>query len=394
MNVPSQALVRPHRKELLSPLRSPKAMQRVNETPTDLTPPGWLKALPITVLLFGLVIDFALPAWFEVRFILAAVPPLCAIVYSPLRTAGLSAVAVLASIILSLTYGVREEIFTLEDLGSLVVVSALCVVLAFARQHIERRLNRMHGITEAMVRTLLVPVPPRLGHLDTAAFYQASDESLGVGGDCYDFQETSFGVRVIIADVRGKGLGAVGTTAAILGTFREAAHSAQDLPQLASCLDARLERHKKSIGPQSSELFATALLFEFLDAESSVTIVNCGHPAPLLFTSDGAEALDLPNPGLPLGLQQLVARGATQDIDVVTIALRPGETVLAFTDGVTETRNRLGDFYPIQNRLAYPKGQPRRPVDVVDFIRKDLDRYAGKRKTTDDVAVIAMSARY
>ena len=85
-----------------------------------------------------------------------------------------------------------------------------------------------------------------------------------------------------MGDVRGKGLGAVELAADVLGMFRELAHDACTLAELATRLDAGLGR-----GLGRHEEFVTALLVE-IDPESGRTsIFNCGHPAPLLIPAAG-----------------------------------------------------------------------------------------------------------
>ncbi|MEU9015324.1 PP2C family protein-serine/threonine phosphatase [Streptomyces sp. NPDC048479] len=360
----------------------------------SVVPIGWLRALPVLIITGGVLIDFAMPTWFEVRFLLAAVPPLAAITFDPLRTASLSLAACAASVFLGFHYQIPEELITLEDLGSFSLVALLCVLLAMARSRGERRLSRMRSVTETMVRTLLLPMPSRLGRLSIAGFYRASDESAGVGGDCYDFQQTTFGTRALVADVRGKGLEAVGTTAAVLGTFREAAHHAPDLPALVDCLEARLERHRASLGSEGAELFVTAELFEFSDEESVVRIANCGHPSSLLIRRGAVGPPRGHTPGLPLGLRRMTMPGEEPQVSVTTERLGPGDVLLAYTDGVTETRNRAGEFYPLRSRLTEtvsPERMPR-PRDVTMFVEKDLLSYGRRQKATDDVAVVAMSA--
>ncbi len=80
-------------------------------------------------------------------------------------------------------------------------------------------------------------------------------------------------VRVIIADVQGKGLPAVQTAAVVLGTFREGAHDALGLTQIADQIDSSLERQ----APE--EKFVTAVRAEINPGTEETTVVNRGHPA-------------------------------------------------------------------------------------------------------------------
>ncbi|NED89059.1 serine/threonine-protein phosphatase, partial [Streptomyces sp. SID11233] len=85
-----------------------------------------------------------------------------------------------------------------------------------------------------------------------------------------------------------------------------------------------------------SELFATAVLLEFPPDSTEVRIVSCGHPPPLLIHAGGARELPV-IAGPPLGL------GVPSDgYRTLTVPLRSGEWLFAYTDGVTETRDRTG----------------------------------------------------
>ena len=85
------------------------------------------------------------------------------------------------------------------------------------------------------------PPPARLGPLGLDVVYLAAAAEAKVGGDLYEVTRTAeHGIRVIMGDVRGKGLGAVELAADVLGMFRELAHDACTLAELAARLDAGL----------------------------------------------------------------------------------------------------------------------------------------------------------
>ena len=78
-----------------------------------------------------------------------------------------------------------------------------------------------------------------------------------VGGDLYDLTMTQFGLRLIIGDVKGKGLDAVGQCAAVLALFREFAFAEPDLAKLVEDMDGRLSKD------MCIEDFVTAIIAEF-----------------------------------------------------------------------------------------------------------------------------------
>lgn len=129
-----------------------------------------------------------------------------------------------------------------------------------------RRLAETQAVAEAVQRALLRPLPSRLGPLRLETRYLASAPQAKVGGDVYDAAWTPYGIRLMIGDVMGNGLGAVETAGRLLGTFREAAYEEGDLDSLAWRLHVGLCR-SPSVG--EFEVFATALLISISPGETS-----------------------------------------------------------------------------------------------------------------------------
>ena len=85
------------------------------------------------------------------------------------------------------------------------------------------RLATAREIAEAAQRAVLPEPAERIGGLEIAARYEAAQEGAFIGGDLYAVQDTPHGVRLVVGDVRGKGMGAVAVVAVLIGAFREAA---------------------------------------------------------------------------------------------------------------------------------------------------------------------------
>jgi serine phosphatase RsbU (regulator of sigma subunit) len=145
--------------------------------------------------------------------------------------------------------------------------------------------------------------------------------------------DTPYGVRVIIGDVRGKGLDAVRLASIVLGSYRHVAYDRADLRAIVSDLDRAVSR---SVGEED---FVTAVLVE--ERGGTLTVVNCGHPAPLLLRRGEVILLDPPAPAPPLGFVPSVRPRVER--------LEPGDRLLLFTDGLAEAR-RDGAFFPIADR--------------------------------------------
>ncbi len=139
--------------------------------------------------------------------------------------------------------------------------------------------------------------------------YLSAAAEAQIGGDLYEAVPTAHGVRLLIGDVRGKGLVAVETAAAMLGVFREAAHEEPDLACLARRMERSMSRHAQQVAGDAAERFVTALFAEIPDDEPVVRIVNCGHPPPLLIGHGKVTELEATDPSPPINIGGLVGAG-------------------------------------------------------------------------------------
>lgn len=351
---------------------------------------GWVWWLPLAAVAIDVVAELLVHGREPVSFLLIAVPPLAAATRGPRGTA-LSTVVCLG--LEMWMAGRRPGHFDEQHLIAIYVATSLTgvasVALSWQRERTRQHLIRADSVAEAMQRTLLRPVPRRLGHLRASAFYEAGEDGTIVGGDLYDVCETPFGVRAIIGDVRGKGLNAVQTVAAVLGSFRVSAHEWQSLSSLVERLELSIA-HNSPAGDGDDgdpELFVTALVLEFPPEGGEVRVVDRGHPAPLVLGPRGPRRLHTA-PALPLGLGGLTG----QSVDTTVHAPDPAEVLVVYTDGVSEARDADGVFYPLLERLTERFGGERAPAPetVVSFLRTDSQHWSA-RTDNDDRAALAFS---
>ncbi|MEV3966871.1 PP2C family protein-serine/threonine phosphatase [Streptomyces sp. NPDC050698] len=279
--------------------------------------------------------------------------------------------------------------FVLVALGGILATLACAI-----RVRDEHRALHMGDVTETVRRTVLRPLPPGWGGLDHAGVYLTADAHARVGGDFYDIQPGPHGTRVLVGDVQGKGLGAVEAAAALLGTFREAAYHEADLATVAERLETRMIRHRGhtvALGRADGDRFATAVLLAFPDDDREVVdVLLFGHEPPLAVGPHGVRTLTA-GAGLPLGLRGLapgppqVGRWRTAD----------DETLLLVTDGVTETRDAAGAFYPLADEVARAVAEDpgiAEPGRLAAFVRDGTLRHGGGR-LADDTTVFAVRRR-
>nr|WP_245769269.1 PP2C family protein-serine/threonine phosphatase [Streptomyces indicus] len=261
------------------------------------------------------------------------------------------------------------------------------------RRALLQELAQIREVAGAAQRVLLRPLPPRLDGLAIAAGQLCAHRAATVGGDLYEAVATDHGVRVVMGDVRGHGLAAIGTVAALLGSFREAAHDEAELGSVLRRLERAMQRHLReraraehpatcSSEPESplAEEFVTVLLLE-IRPDGSMYALNCGHPWPYRLGRQ-VDRIAAGEPLPPLGPFPLPADLPAQHCG----RLRPGETVLLHTDGVEDARDSAGRFFPLAAVLA---GNRSAPGELIKTVCDTLLRHTGGR-LADDMALLVL----
>ncbi|MER6302759.1 PP2C family protein-serine/threonine phosphatase [Kitasatospora sp. NPDC001539] len=344
--------------------------------------PRWVPWLPVLLLVLDLIAEAVVPDAVAAGFLLTALPVVAAFSYGPVLTGAATAGSLGLQILLALRAGHIDEQHHVWVYIATLLSGVMGTALSWQRTRQSHSLLQARTVAETLQRTVLRPVPERVGGLRVAGLYRPAQAEVLVGGDLYEVCDTRFGVRVLLGDVRGKGLGAVRTVADVLGAFRAAAHDTPGLVELADQLDRAVLRDAADGG--DDELFATAVLLQYRPGADCVEIVNRGHTTPLLL-SGGTIAPVACAEELPLGLGQLGPED--EPAKPTTVALPRGHTVLLYTDGVSEARDAAGVFYPLAPRLAGLGTTA--PDRVVSFLAQDVPQYAGL--LADDLAVLALT---
>ncbi|MEV4557488.1 PP2C family protein-serine/threonine phosphatase [Kitasatospora sp. NPDC049285] len=239
------------------------------------------------------------------------------------------------------TFG--DNRFLYGALVSYVALTAFSAWVAELRMRRAAAFAAVSSVAEAAQRALLRQPEPTVGPLRLAVRYVSAADSARIGGDLYSVLDTPHGTRVLVGDVRGKGLGAVQTAAVVLGAFREAAYDEAKLPAVAARIEASVRRHV----PDGE--FTTALFAGF-GPPGSVELLHLGHVPPIRVGADGtADVLEPADPWLPLGLGHLAAGEPAG----VPVPFGERDVLVLCTDGVIEARGRVdGTFYPLAERVG------------------------------------------
>lgn len=289
---------------------------------------------------------------------------------SPLDTAVAGVVAVVAAFVLGWPDGTAGTSAHLVRVLAVAVGSLMAYKLACERTRREAKLVAVRRVAEAAQQAILRPLPKRVGRLGLVGRYVSATAEASVGGDFYEAVVTPWGARLVVGDVRGKGLEAVRLASVLLGEFRSRAPTEADFADVVSRVDAAVHS-----GPED---FATAIFAQATG--DGLTIVRCGHPQPL--RSDGSgHVIELDVPGtFPLGL------GAC-GVAATPVSLKGDQRLLLYSDGAIETRDGGGRYFDLA--ASFQRALPLDADTAVQQILDDLGRHAGGVIGDDVVLVLA-----
>ena len=319
------------------------------------------------------VADLLLPQDVVLAGLLAFAPLIAAAGVGVRGTAGFALVAILVGVWSGYWNDAWSEPQQYVRMLTVVMVSVAGIVIARLREDREERFARMSAIAEVAQRAILPKLPAESGVMAIASRYLSAYEDTLVGGDLYDFTVHEESTRLIIGDVRGKGLTAIEHAARVIRAFRQFATVDVDLADAAGDVSAYVAQFF------GDEDFATALLVESREP-GRLTVVRCGHPAPILVPRDGTVThLDTPT-GLPLGLG--IGYVATE------VTWEPGDRILLYTDGLSEARARTGDFVPL---AAVAQRMQDGALEVaIDRLLDDVRHQVPGGRLDDDLAVVLL----
>ncbi|MER5972946.1 PP2C family protein-serine/threonine phosphatase [Streptomyces sp. NPDC002055] len=350
-----------------------------------------LVLIPLGLIIAVCAVDILAPPDIHLGPLLVVAPAITAAFAGPRLAALIGLLAITAQVVIGVARGVLATENLHAQIAALSLVSVMVVVFCLIRDRHADQLNQSRSIARTAQDVLLRPLPQRSGPLEIDSLYLAAEDQAVIGGDLFAAARTTTSTRLLIGDVRGKGLPAISHAALLLGAFRAAAHRQATLTNLAIHLDGAMRwdagQWRTDPAPDTEESFATAILLDLPDDDPVVHTVTCGHPPPMILRDGQATPLPVNRPAPPLGLGGLPG---APEYSIETFTFRPGDLLLLYTDGVLEARDAAGRFYPLAERAAGWSAQP--PRTLVRQLRDDLTRHVEGR-IGDDVAAVAIRHR-
>jgi sigma-B regulation protein RsbU (phosphoserine phosphatase) len=243
-----------------------------------------------------------------------------------------------------------------------------------SRQRIESELNIAHDIQLG-----LLPVPLageiRL-RVDLHAVMRPAKE---VGGDLYDYFELPDGrLCWTIGDVSGKGVPAALFMAITRTLIRATAEDETDPAVIVHRVNNRLSANNPNM------MFVTLLLGVLDLATGALSWANAGHPPPAVIGADGTVRLLEGRSGPACGVQEDLPY---RRLDA---RLEPGETLVGYTDGITDAMDARNEQYGEKRMLHRLAAAPGEAADLAGRLVADVDAHAGEAEQFDDITLVVI----
>jgi sigma-B regulation protein RsbU (phosphoserine phosphatase) len=243
---------------------------------------------------------------------------------------------------------------------------------------VARLLLREMEIARDVQQHLLPQDQPPIPGLDYAGYCRSAEL---VGGDYYDFLPMpDGGFLFTLGDVSGKGIGAAVLMASMQASLRS---QAVKTPVSIAALIGDLNK--------AAYLFTTAdkystLFCGMLDVRTrKLTYVNAGQVRPMLLRSGDGQVERLDGGGFPVGMLD------ASEYDEGEVLLQPGDTVLCFSDGISEATNAKNEMWnesEVEKIVRTCHGLTAR--QLIDLLVESTDRFTGEADQADDMTVVAI----
>ncbi len=297
----------------------------------------------------------------------------------PLRWRGETLGVVLLGEKLTATEYTSEDVTLLNTLGSQMAVSLQNALLLRDRlrtARMEDELQLAHTIQQTFLRTEAPPQP----HCDVHAVNIPSRQ---VGGDYYDLVVAENGsFYIAIADVAGKGVPAALMSSMLQAGVRTQARSGGDTNTILRNVNALIYRSS------AVHQFATFFLARVDATGTRLDYCNAGHNYPVLVRADGTRVF-LQEGGTILGIMAEIR------LEQASVALHPGDTLVMYTDGLSEAADLRGELYSDEQIVEFVAALPRTlpAEEVATRLLGSIESHLNGIEAQDDRTVLVMRIR-
>jgi phosphoserine phosphatase RsbU/P len=268
----------------------------------------------------------------------------------------------------------RQLLDAFTDQAASILDNARLVARERERQRLEQEINIARDIQQALL-------PRNFRDYSYLSVAGCNFPCLSVGGDYFDvFPLSEKRTAFLIADVSGKGLGA-----ALVTTMLQGVLSGMTL----GTDPARLFKHLNRFLCDHVEIgrYAT-MFFGILDEKGTLEYINAGHPSPILIRRIGSTEEAFTEGSFPVGLVP-EAEYAT-----ACVKLEPGDTLVLFSDGVTEAMDPQEEFFGMPRLAQLLTGHNETPLDELQkLVLESVENFARGASQADDLTLLLVRYR-
>ena len=265
-----------------------------------------------------------------------------------------------------------------NDKGLFIIGSIL--ILFVLMLELKDKLLAYHELLEGRLiqRSLMPEENPEVPGWDVWLFTRSAND---VGGDLVDYIEIERGrIGLTLADVSGKGLGAALLTAKLQATIQAIVPDYKSLDQLLAKINRIFYRDtmRKS--------FASLVFLEIEELSGKIHFVNSGHLPPVKLVDNQVVELSKGGPALGLSPDSVYTEQQT--------TLKKDDFLLIYSDGLTESRNRKGDFFG-ERRLfdLLSRIKPASAEEMGERMVQEVDLFIEGGRSYDDLSIIILKFR-
>jgi serine phosphatase RsbU (regulator of sigma subunit) len=277
--------------------------------------------------------------------------------------------------------GVKKK-FTQDDLTLLLgVASQASIALCNARFHRDMLLHQLREkdmeTAHHVQRALLPQSLPEVPGYEFYAYYEAAQQ---VGGDYYQFTSMPGGrLAVLLGDVAGKGVAAALVMAKFSVEARVCLLAEPDLAKAVSKLNAVMSK------AALADRFVTLVTVVLDPAGHTATLVNAGHPSPLISRRASGtleEAAPKDTSGPPIGIIDGI------DYECRQVRLEPGDSLVLFSDGVTDAMNAEEHTFRTRGVRAVLEAGNVAPQELGERLLAAVKRHSRGCTQNDDITLV------
>jgi serine phosphatase RsbU (regulator of sigma subunit) len=273
--------------------------------------------------------------------------------------------------------------FTKDDLDLLLAVAGQAALSYESARLLTSHMEKLKQDSEmAIARNVQQALLPKtLPQAPGYDFYASYDSALAVGGDYYDAMLLDDGkICLSFGDVAGKGVPASLVMSRISSVVRSTLKFVDDVGEAIGAVN----NHMCSSAVEGRFVTYILALVDTQGHDMQLTIA--GHMSPMIRKADGTiEEFDEESVGVPIGVIE------DYPYDVLSRSIAPGETVLFYTDGVSEAMNPKGELYGDKRVREFLRKSTGSAAEIGKALLADVRSHANGRAQNDDITIMIFS---